>query len=58
MLVHGSARITPDQYLHLFDEGPETAADQMDARSGAAQLRTKPESGDVLDLARRRKKSI
>jgi len=57
MLGHGSAQITLDRYSHLFDDDLETLADSMDARYGAAQVRPKPESGDLLDLDRRRKKA-
>jgi integrase len=55
MLGHGSAQITLDRYSHLFDDDLETLADSMDARYGAAQVRPKPESGDLLDLDKRRK---
>ena len=57
MLGHGSAQITLDRYSHLFDDDLETLADSMDARYGAAQVRPKPESGDVLGLKKRREKA-
>jgi integrase len=57
MLGHVSAQITLDRYSHLFDDDLETLADSMDARYGAAQVRPKPDSGDVLDLKRRREKA-
>jgi integrase len=57
MLGHGSAQITLDRYSHLFDDDLETLADSMDARYGAAQVRPKPESGDLLDLDKRRQQA-
>jgi hypothetical protein len=57
MLGHGSAQITLDRYSHLFDDDLETLADRTDARYGAAQVRPKHDSGDILDLDQRRKKA-
>jgi integrase len=57
MLGHASAQITLDRYSHLYDDDLEKLADSMDARYGAAQVRPKPESGDVLDLDQKRKKA-
>jgi len=56
MLGHNSAQITLGRYSHLFDDDLETLAERMDARYGAAQVRPKVESGDVLDLDEKRKK--
>ena len=56
MLGHASAQITLDRYSHLYEDDLEELADSMDARYGAAQMRLKPESGDVLDLNERRKR--
>ena len=50
MLGHGSAQITLDRYSHLFDDDLETLADRTDARYGAAQVRPKAESDEVLEL--------
>jgi integrase len=57
MLGHSSAQITLDRYSHLYDDDLEALADSMDARYGAAQVRPKPESGEVLDLDERRKRA-
>lgn len=56
MLGHASAQITLDRYSHLCEDDLEDLADSMDARYGAAQVRPKPESGDVVDLDRKRKR--
>ena len=56
MLGHASAQITLDRYSHLYEDDLEDLADSMDARYGAAQVRPKPESGDVVDLDRKRKR--
>lgn len=45
-------------YSHLFDDDLETLADNMDARYGAAQESPKPDSGDVVDLEKKRTKEI
>jgi integrase len=50
MLGHSSAQITLDRYTHLFDDDLEELADSMDARYGAAQVRPKHKSGEVVDL--------
>jgi len=42
--------------VHVYD-GLETLAESMDARYGAAQVRPKAESDEVLDLDQRRKKA-
>ncbi|MCZ6506289.1 MAG: hypothetical protein O6834_10005, partial [Actinobacteria bacterium] len=57
MLGHSSAQITLDRYTHLFDDDLDELADSMDARYGAAQVRPKPESGEVLDLDEKRRKA-
>lgn len=57
MLGHSSAQITLDRYSHLYEDDLEELADSMDARYGAAQVRPKPESGEVLDLEQKRKKA-
>jgi len=56
MLGHASAQITLDRYSHLYEDDLEDLADSMDARYGAAQVRPKPESRDIVDLNERRKK--
>jgi hypothetical protein len=56
MLGHASAQITLDRYSHLYEDDLEDLADSMDARYGAAQVRPKPESGDIVDLSERRKR--
>ena len=56
MLGHASAQITLDRYSHLYEDDLEDLADSMDARYGAAQVRPKPESGDVVDLDRKRER--
>ena len=57
MLGHASAQITLDRYSHLYEDDLEELADSMDARYGAAQVRPKPEFGDVLGLDDKRKKT-
>jgi integrase len=58
MLGHRSAQITLDRYAHLFDDDLETLADSMDARYGAAQVRPKTDSGDLVDLQRTQKRGL
>ena len=50
MLGHSSAQITLDRYTHLFDDDLESLAESMDAHYGAAQVRPKRKSDDVVDL--------
>jgi hypothetical protein len=50
MLGHASAQITLDRYSHLYDDDLEDLADSMDARYRAAQVRPKPESGEVFPI--------
>jgi hypothetical protein len=54
MLGHSSDQVTLDRYSHLFDDGQETLDDNMDARCGAP----KPDSGEVVNLVQKGKKSI
>jgi integrase len=56
MLGHSSAQITLDRYTHLFEDDLESLAESMNARYGAAQVRPKSKSGDVLDLSERARK--
>ena len=56
MLGHSSAQITLDRYTHLFDDDLESLADSMDARYGAAQVRPKRPSSDVVDLSGKARK--
>jgi integrase len=56
MLGHSSAQITLDRYTHLFEDDLETLAESMDARYGAAQVRPKRPSEDVLDLPAKARK--
>lgn len=42
MLAHGSAQVTLDRYLDLFENGLETLADKASAHSGADQVQTNP----------------
>ena len=56
MLGHSSAQITLDRYTHLFDDDLEEVADSMDARYGAAQVRPKTISGEIVDLDQERQK--
>ena len=51
MLGHSPAQITLDRYTHLFDDDLESLGDSMDARYGAAQVRPKRQSSDVVDLS-------
>jgi integrase len=57
MLGHASAQITLDRYSHLYDDDLEDLADSMDARYGAAQVRPKPETGEVFHMEKERKKA-
>ena len=57
MLGHSSAQITLDRYTHLFEDDLDELADSMDARYGAAQVRPKPEFGEILDLDEKREKA-
>jgi len=57
MLGHASAQIALDRYTHLYDDDLEDLADSMDARYGAAQVRPKPEPGEVFHMAKGRHKA-
>jgi len=56
MLGHSSAQITLDRYTHLFEDDLGSLAESMDARYGAAQVRPKHQSGDVVDLSEKARK--
>lgn len=58
MLAHGSAQVTVDRCLDPFENGLETLAAKARAHSDADQVRTKPDSCAVLDLAKRQKMGI
>jgi len=58
MLGHSSSQITLDRYTHLFDDDLESLADSMGARYGAAKVRPKRKSGDVVDLPRDTKEGV
>jgi hypothetical protein len=57
MLGHASDQITLDGYSHLYADDLEKLADSMDARYGAAEVRLKPEAGDVFHPENERKKT-
>jgi len=57
MLGHASAQITLDRYSHLYEDDLEDLADSMDARYGAAQVRPKSESQDIVNLDEKRRKA-
>ena len=50
-------QITLDRYSHLYEDDLEDLADSMDARYGAAQVRPKPGSRDIVDLDEKRNKA-